>query len=133
MVEATPDNRKPHPGKFVGARLGAVAADDDQPLDLLLPDAGQGFAAPVLRFEFPAAGTAEHGSAPLDDAPHIPRPEGEHVPGDQTGIAVADAENIPAPVEAGPYDSPDGGVHARSVASAGQDGNSFHCSSRCSS
>ena len=45
---------------------------------------------------------------------------------DQAGVAVADAEHLPALVEPHAHDRPDGGVHSRSVSSAGEDGDALH-------
>jgi hypothetical protein len=62
----------------------------------------------------------------LDNAAHVAGSEGNDVAGDETDIAMTDAENVPALLNPGPYHGSDGRVHAGGVTPTGQYGNTSH-------
>jgi hypothetical protein len=67
----------------------------------------------------------QNGPAPFDNPAHIASLQGNKIPVYQTLVAVADTEHLPAFIEAGSYNSPDGSVHTRGIAAAGQYSNSL--------
>ena len=103
------------------AGLRAVAADDHQPVDAAR---ARGCSRPRAR----TASSLNSGSRALprnvpprcQDAADVAGAERLDLPLDQAGVAVADAEHLPALVEAGADDGADGGVHAGRIAAAGQ-------------
>src|SRR5215218_1629839 len=108
----------------VGPGQAAVAADHDQPVDAPLHEVVGGPAPALALAERHRAGGADHGAAAVQDvADVVPGHRADAVaPVDQALVALVDGEDLRAVVERGPDHGPDGRVHARGVAAAGQHG-----------
>src|SRR5690625_6599238 len=95
------------------ALQGAVAADDDERVHFVFPQArGRGGTA-FGRQKGVAAGGAEHGAAPLDDVGDGAGPDFGDVAVDEPLVAAVDDRGLYSFIVCGPDDSPYGGVHAR--------------------
>jgi len=116
------------------AALRAVAADHHQRLDAARRELRASAVAGRLLAELRRARAAQHRAAPLDDAADIARGERRERVGEQPGVAVGDAEHLPAARERRARDRADRGVHAGRVAAAGEHRDARHgCSSRAGS
>ena len=74
-----------------------------------------------LVLELAQARAAQERAPALQDAADVARAQRFDQPGDQAGVAVADAENLPALGDAGASGGADGGVHPGCISAAGQD------------
>jgi hypothetical protein len=122
------DHGKAHLRKGVGARLRAVAADDDQRVHAPLPQLAHRLAAAGVRLELRAAGAAQHRAAALNDAAHVAGAHGREVAGDKAREAVANAQHVPTVLDPRAHHGANGGVHAGGIAPAGQNGDASHSS-----
>ncbi len=112
--------------QFPGSLEGPAAADDGQ---ALYPGAEQIVGGPVLPLglhEAARPGSLQDRPASVDDAAHITGPEGAEVALQEPLEAAHDADGLHVLGDGAPGDGPYGGVHARGVPSAGEDGYFFH-------
>jgi hypothetical protein len=96
----------------------------------VLVKCAQGFQAASLRFKFGRASAAEDSATLLNDATDRARMQRLEVAVNQPGVTLAHAKDFPALLKGASGDSPDGSVHTRRVAAAGQDSHTFHGSSK---
>src|SRR6185369_7257247 len=121
-----PDHGEAHARQRQRARLRPVAADHDQAVDAPVLQVAQPLGAHLLVPELGHAAAAQERPAALEDAAHVARPQRLDGRLQQAGVAVADAEDLPALVEAGADHAADRGVHARGVPAAGEHGDALH-------
>ena len=130
--------------EVVADREGAVAADRDQGVDLVLAELCDQFLGTVDLDErtvglldrvagwIAAVGGAEDRAAGVDDAAHIFAGELDDavaarvlLRSHQAVEAVTDADDVPAPVAGGERGGADDGVQTRSIAAAGAQGDAL--------
>ena len=114
-------------GQILRAPERTVAADGHQTVQ---PQQLAGVGRLLLALpgaELVAPGAVQDGAAPVDDAADAGVVHLHKVPGDQTGIAPADAHALDAPGQGAAHHRADAGVHARRVAAAGQYADTLDC------
>ena len=114
------DTGNPPLGQILGAAERAVAADDYQPLNAVLPAGSHRFLHPLFGAELGATGGIQHGAAPMDDVRHAAQIHLHKVPVDQAVVPTVHAIHLHTLAQSGTDNGPHGGIHARSVPAAGQ-------------
>src|SRR6185503_1045434 len=101
----------------------AVAADDEQAVDADVAEVRQPLGARLRVLEPGVTRAAEERPAQPEDAAHVARAEHRDVLAavDETTVAVAHAERLPAVAQPHAHDGPDGRVHAGGVSPARED------------
>ena len=114
-------------GQILRAAERTVAADGHQTVQpQQLAGVGR-LPLTLLSAELVAPGAVQDGAAPVDDPADAGIVHFHEVPGDQTGIASADAYALDAAGQRAAYHRTDAGVHARCVAAAGQYADTLDC------
>ena len=113
--------------QLLGAAKGAVAADGHHAVQ---PQKLAGIHGPLLArlgAELLAAGGIEHSAAAVDDAADAGGIHGHNVSVNKPAPAPTDTHALDAPSQGRADHGPDAGIHARSIAAAGEDADAFHC------